>query len=126
MDPDVIEIPPPIHHPPRFREQNKASSFHRFKVSFGIHGGLCLIVFSLLGVFDSFKVLKILHLGFRFSAMIVCCFGLCLCLCCVLFSVVTIFPLFWFKVTVFAVVETTFSCLLLHVSFVIGNGMGLV
>ncbi|XP_006594771.1 uncharacterized protein [Glycine max] len=23
MDPDVIEIPPPIHHPPRFREQNK-------------------------------------------------------------------------------------------------------
>ncbi|KAG5141255.1 hypothetical protein JHK84_035023 [Glycine max] len=32
MDPDVIEIPPPIHHPPRFREQNKASSFHRFKV----------------------------------------------------------------------------------------------
>ena len=34
MDPDVIEIPPPIHHPPRFREQNKASSFHRFKVSF--------------------------------------------------------------------------------------------
>ena len=60
------------------------------------------------------------------TAMIVCCFGLCLCLCCVLFSVVTIFPLFWFKVTVFAVVETTFSCLLLHVSFVIGNGMGLV
>lgn len=121
MDPDVIEIPPPIHHPPRFREQNKASSFHRFKVSFGIHGGLCLIVFSLLGVFDSFKVLKILHLGFRFSAMIVLfCVVLCDVFSCHDFS------LFCLKVTAFAVVETTFSCCLLHVSFVIGNGMVLV
>ncbi|KAK7401827.1 hypothetical protein VNO78_13623 [Psophocarpus tetragonolobus] len=77
MDPDVIEIPPPIHHPSKFRDQNKASSCHRFKVSFLLlmeFVVFCLIVFHLMGVFDSFEVfifLKNLHLGFRFSAMVV-------------------------------------------------------
>ncbi|CAJ1957185.1 unnamed protein product [Sphenostylis stenocarpa] len=32
MDPDVIEIPPPIHQPSNFYHNNKASSCHRFKV----------------------------------------------------------------------------------------------
>ncbi|RDX92066.1 putative ubiquitin-conjugating enzyme E2 26, partial [Mucuna pruriens] len=34
MDPDVVEIPPPIHHGSKYYHQNKASSFHRFKAIF--------------------------------------------------------------------------------------------
>jgi len=79
MDPDVVEIPPPIHqYPPRAKKHKKQVSNIFFFISFSIFYEplFCFVLFSffvlflLWGVLNLFKVLifiKILNMVFTFQ-----------------------------------------------------------